>query len=60
MNMAEQFQIVEHDKIINKNIFDESCYGAVAQSEERPSKGSVWCNSIDVGSNHAAAKGARH
>ena len=54
--MAEQFQIVEHDKIINKNIFDESCYGAVAQSVERPSKGSVWCNSTDVGSKYATAQ----
>ena len=33
------------------------CRGVVAQLVERPSKVTVWCNSTDVGSNHAAASG---
>ena len=31
------------------------CRGAVAQLVERPSKVTVWCNSTDMGSKHAAA-----
>ena len=33
--------------------------GAVARRVECPSEVPVWGNSIDMGSNHAAAKGAR-
>ena len=32
-----------------------TCLGAIAKSVERPLKVPVWCNSTDVGSNHAAA-----
>ena len=33
--------------------------GAVAQSVEHHSKVPVWCNSTNVGSNHAPAQGSR-
>ena len=41
--------------ICTKVTHNEICQlsrGAVAYSEERPSKDPVWCNSTDVGSNH--------
>ena len=34
---------------------EDVCHGTIAQSVEHPSKAPVWCNSTDVGLNHAAA-----
>ena len=35
--------------VMSKKMDFKKCHGAVAQSEERPLKVPVWCNSTDVG-----------
>ena len=68
LDLVKKFELSSKGKLTNAKIKKEKdiedccigknmmffCRGAVAQSVEWSSKVSVYCNSADVGSNHAA------